>query len=236
MYFANVGWIVLDPTPGRAPAHNTQMAGLAQPQQFGFNDEATQDGNVLPPTTLPAPAPDGGGTGDLTLPDDLFNEPNPDQSTGAAGTDDGGRIDLGSVLRVALIAAGIAGVIALVPLLRWTLRRRRVARIAGDPVARTELAWDDATDALRLVGLDADPSETPAEFARRAIAQHRRVGPVDTLADAVTIVRYADLDDPLEPALTARRASDEIAETCRSQVTTARRWAELFDPRTLNQN
>lgn len=237
VYFAGVGWIVLDPTPGRAPAHNTQMAGLAQPQQFGFNDDAARGPNTITPTTIPAgsgPDPlDGGGFSEL--PDDLFDEQA--QGTPAAdGSSDGGAIDLALLGRILLIVGGVVLIVGAIPALRWILRRRHVARIAADPVARTELAWDDATDALRLVGIVAEPSETPTEFARRAHARAVPVGPVGDLADAVTIVRYADLDDPMAPAQAAQKASTKVAETCRNQVSTTRRWVEALDPRTLSQN
>jgi transglutaminase-like putative cysteine protease len=236
VYFADVGWIVLDPTPGRAPAHNTRIAGLAQPQQFGFNDQAAQGSNTITPTTVPpATGEDPFGGGDFNLGEDIPETEAPD-TTGAAepASDDG--FDFGIVLRGLLIAAGVALIIGAVPALRWLLRRRRVARIAGDPVARTELAWDDATAAMRLIGVVADPAETPTEFARRADHLTVPVGPIEDLADAVTVVRYADLDDAMAPAMTAQQASTRVTEICRNQVSVGRRWADALDPRTISQN
>ncbi|MEO0494913.1 MAG: DUF4129 domain-containing protein, partial [Actinomycetota bacterium] len=115
-------------------------------------------------------------------------------------------------------------------------RRRREARVAGDPLGRTELAWDDATDALRLVGIVAAPAETPVEFASRAMRHHRTVGPVDELASAVTVLRYADPVDPVPVALEARRAATVIAEECRAQVPSTKRWGDALDPRTISLN
>ncbi|MEM9201179.1 MAG: transglutaminaseTgpA domain-containing protein [Actinomycetota bacterium] len=238
VYFADVGWIVLDPTPGRAPAHNTLTSGLAEPQQFGFNDEAAAGTNTITPTTIPPSAgPDQldpgtlGGELDAGPLDDTPAEP-PATTT----SDDGAVIDLALLARVLLAIAGVVVIVGAIPLLRWTLRRRRIARTAGDPSARTELAWDDATDALRLIGVVAEPAETPVEFATRAKTMKVPVGPVDDLADAVTIVRYADLDDAMKPAIAAARASAAVNETCRNQVSTARRWVDAMDPRTLSQN
>ena len=235
VYFAGVGWVVLDPTPGRAPAINTRVAGLASPQQFGFNDEAARGSNLAPPTTAPAAGLDSGADsldfGDLEgldLPDEQAEAP-------AAAGDDGG-IDFGAIGRVLLVLIAIGAVIGAVPALRWILRRRRLARIAGDPIARTELAWDDATSALRMIGVTADPAETPTEFAARAKTKAVPVGPVEELAEAVTIVRYADLDDAMRPALAAQKASARVDEVCRNQVTITRRWAEALDPRTLSRN
>ncbi len=236
VYFAGVGWVVLDPTPGRAPAINTRVAGLASPQQFGFNDDAAQGSNTATPTTLPAPGFEndfnGGDFGALEGLDDL---PADQADTSAPAAEDDG-VDLGAIVRVLAIIAGIGAVLGSVPALRWLLRRRRLARVAGDPVARTELAWDDATTALRLVGVTADPAETPTEFAARAKTRHIPVGPIEELADAVTIVRYADLDDAMKPALTAQKASAQIDEVCRNQITVTKRWAEALDPRTLSRN
>ena len=236
VYFAGVGWVVLDPTPGRAPAHNTQMAGLAQPQQFGFNDEAAQGSNTITPTTLPpATGEDPFGGGDFNLGEEIPETTVPD-TPATATADDGGGIDFGLVLRILLIVGGVGAIVGAIPALRWVLRRRRISRIAGDPVARTELAWDDATDALRLIGVVAEPSETPSEFARRADALTIPVGPVEDLADAVTIVRYADLDDAMAPAVAAQKASVRVAEICRNQVGVTRRFVDALDPRTLSQN
>ncbi|MEM9465841.1 MAG: DUF3488 and transglutaminase-like domain-containing protein [Actinomycetota bacterium] len=236
VYFAGVGWIVLDPTPGRAPAQNTQMAGLARPQQFGFNDEAAQGSNTITPTTLPPATGPGEVSPDFNLPEEFPDAAAPDAGGGTAAADEGGGIDVGLILQVLLVVGGVAAIVGAVPALRWILRRRRIARIAGDPVARTELAWDDATDALRLIGVVADPAETPSEFAHRAHRLTVPVGPVEDLADAVTIIRYADPADAMAPALAAQKASTKITETCRNQVGVTRRWVDALDPRTISQN
>ena len=240
VYFSGVGWIVLDPTPGRSPAHNPLISGYSSEsagQQFGFNDEAARGAGDLAPTTLPpATQPDQFDPGSFDeLDPGLLDELAQDDPTGTAA-EDGGGIDTGLLLRILAAVVGVVAIVGAIPAARWALRRRRLARVAGDPVARTELAWDDAIEALRLVGIVAEPAETPQEFATRAMGRPIAVGPVNELADAVTVLRYADLEDPVPYAVTAQRASATISATCRSQVTTTQRWLDALDPRTLSQN
>ena len=64
----------------------------------------------------------------------------------------------------------------------------------------------------------------------------RPVGPVDDLASAVTVLRYADPADPIPVARDAQQAATAVAERCRSQVTTSKRWSEALDPRTIKFN
>ena len=233
VYFAGVGWVVLDPTPGRAPAINTQLAGLASPQQFGFNDEAARGSNLATPTTLPAPTfegdTDGGDFADI----EGVERPSDDTAPATTAGDNG--TDLGAILPFFAIGAAVLALVGVVPALRWLLRRRRLAQVADDPAARTELAWDDATLALHLIGIDIGAAETPAEFATRAKHGAVPVGPIEELAESVTIVRYADLDDAIKPAVTAQKAAARVDEVCRNQLTVTRRWADALDPRTLSR-
>ena len=97
------------------------------------------------------------------------------------------------------------------------------------------MAWDDATLALRLIGIDIGAAETPTDFATRAKHGAVPVGPIEELAESVTIVRYADLDDAIKPAVTAQKAAARVDEVCRNQLTVPRRWADALDPRTLSR-
>lgn len=236
VYFADVGWVVLDPTPGRAPAHNSDFARLA-PAQLGENDAGNR--GLEPdstPTTLPAPRPEAGPStpeAGPNLPDEI--DPGTGDTETAAG-DGGGGADLGLLTRLLAAVVGVGAILGAVPALRLLARRRREHKVAADPVGRTELAWDDATDALRLVGLIPAPAETPREFARRAMDHPRSVGPVDDLASAVTVLRYADPADPIPVAREAQQAATAVAERCRAQVTTSKRWSEALDPRTIKFN
>jgi len=237
VFFADAGWVVLDPTPGRAPAHNQSFARLAA-AQLGENDAGNRDlGDGPTPTTLPAPTPTGGpnaapGAPDRPEPepDDLLAEPT---SAGTTADDHGGGRDWSPLLRLGAAIGGVVAIVGAVPFIRVVARRRRGMRVANDPVGRSELAWDDATDALRLVGIVASPAETPMEFASRAMQHHRAVGPVDELAAAVTTLRYAKLSDPNSVSHEAERAATTVADRCRAQVPGRKRWSDAIDPRTI---
>ena len=240
VFFADVGWVVLDPTPGRAPAHNQSFARLA-PAQLGENDAGNRElGDGLVPTTLPAPTPTGGTNAAPSAPDQP--EPDPDDLLAApAGTgtmpgdQDDGR-DWSLLLRLVAAIGGVAAIVGVVPLVHIVSRWRRGMRVADDPVGRSELAWDDATAALRLIGIVPSPAETPMEFASRALQHHRAVGPVDELAVAITTLRYAKLSDPNSVSHEAERAATAVAERCRAQVSGSKRWSDAIDPRTISLN
>ena len=240
VFFADVGWVVLDPTPGRAPAHNQSFARLA-PAQLGENDAGNRElGDGLVPTTLPAPTPTGGTNAAPSAPDQP--EPDPDDllaepaGTGTMpGDQDDGR-DWSLLLRLVAAIGGVAAIVGVVPLVRIVSRWRRGMRVADDPVGRSELAWDDATAALRLIGIVPSPAETPMEFASRALQHHRAVGPVDELAVAITTLRYAKLSDPNSVSHEAERAATAVAERCRAQVSGSKRWSDAIDPRTISLN
>lgn len=240
VFFADVGWVVLDPTPGRAPAHNQSFARLA-PAQLGENDAGNRElGDGSAPTTLPAPTPTGGTNAAPSVPDQP--EPGPDdllaEPAGMGsmpGDQDDGR-DWSPLLRLVAAIGGVIAIVGAVPLVRIVSRRRRGMRVADDPVGRSELAWDDATAALRLIGIVPSPAETPMEFASRALQHHRPVGPVDELAVAITTLRYAKLSDPISVSHEAERAATAVAEQCRAQVSSSTRWSDAIDPRTITMN
>lgn len=236
VYFGGVGWVVFDPTPGRAPAGDADITGQA-PAQLYENDEGNRGGEAAPPTTVPPDvSPSGGPIPDGAVPDNLFDEfdpATPDDAVAAAEPETG----VPAIwLRLMLAAGGVAVILGAVPALRFALRRRRLARVATDPVGRSEYAWDEAAAALRLIGIEPDPTETPREFADRTLRTPRAVGPVDELADAVTVLRYAQPADPIPHAVRAQEAASAIATTCRDQVSWSRRVGEALDPRTLSQN
>ncbi|MCH1451645.1 MAG: hypothetical protein L7U66_07560, partial [Acidimicrobiales bacterium] len=166
-------------------------------------------------------------------PDDLLAEPAGAGTT--AGDQDDGR-DWSLLLRLVAAIGGVAAIVGAVPLVRIVSRRRRGMQVADDPVGRSELAWDDATAALRLIGIVPSPAETPMEFASRALQHHRAVGPVEELAAAVTTLRYAKLSDPTSVSHEAERAATAVAERCRAQVSGSRRWSDAIDPRTISLN
>lgn len=228
VYFADTGWIVFDPTPGRARPHDADVTGLAAPAQAG--DEPTDP--VAPPTsvTVPAPEPSSAPTP---------RPPAADDAPAPASTEPGGAADTAGSWRYAAWALGLVAIVgaavAVTPGVRWIRRRRRLGRVAADPVGRGELAWDDALDALRLVGLTPGREQTPWEFAGDVARDRRAVGPMPDLAEAVTQLRYAPLDDPVAPVQAAATASAEVVRTCHHLVGPRRVWLDAIDPRTLTR-
>lgn len=234
VYFAGVGWVIFDPTPGRSRGLDGDVTGLDTPQQTGPQDipgnvdptatttteapidpDPDVDGDQLPPrrptTTLPALGGAGGGTGD-----------------GSGDGDVGGRL-----LTVAGWSAGLVALIALVPTVQYLRRRRRLALVAADPTGRGEIAWDDALGALRLVGAIPSPTQTPHEFASDVESMRRDCGPVRLLADQITRLRYSDGADAVEIAVAAQGTAAEIVRQCRGQISRARLIGDMLDPRTL---
>jgi hypothetical protein len=234
VYFADVGWVSFDPTPGRAGPGNITGLPTAQANE---GDEVNHAPNttvpepVTPTTRLDPALPPRGDTppdrGDPSPTDSL-----PSDTTAAA--DDGGdgfpRPLL--VAGIALLTLGAAA--TTVPIARQLLRRRALARVAADPVGRGELAWDDAIDALRLIDIRHRASETPIEFAARVASRSRfDVGPVDELARRVTLLRYGAGVDAVQMAVGAQRAAAEIRGTCQEVAGPRRVFTDAFDPRFL---
>ncbi|MDW3218528.1 MAG: DUF3488 and transglutaminase-like domain-containing protein [Acidimicrobiales bacterium] len=232
VYFADVGWIIFDPTPGRSRGHDGDITQLPTPQQFPANEQG--DEILPPPTDLPPEPSVAPGPGDPTpqnpSPNSQDDIPAEDEEVVVgAPTDDGG----GPWSQVLIGLVVVAAVLAFVPAAQALRRRRRLAAVAADPVGRGEMAWDDAVVALRLIGLEPRPHQTPHEFASTVARSTRDVGPLRDLADQVTTLRYADGDDAVPHALAAQDAAAVIVQRCRTIVGTPRVVREALDPRSL---
>ncbi len=229
VYFAGVGWVVFDPTPGRAPAHGTAITGL-DAAQLGENDSMNQtdDQVVAPPNTM-APIqptePDFGSFDNEVVPTTV--------APAGSGSSNDSSFPIGVLLRAMFVLAVLASLVASVPLLRHLLRRRRLHRVAADPLGRAELAWDDAAGALALLEIAQAPAETLIEFTKRVRKHRATVGPLDTLATELSILRYAVSPDPISHALEAQRSAAEVVKSCRASRTLTQLFVDAIDPRTL---
>jgi transglutaminase-like putative cysteine protease len=151
LYFAGVGWVPFEPTPGRGLPGAEAYTHVA-PDQVDPNE------NVVP-TTVPSPATTGSvaprpGTDD-PLPE--FFDPN-------AGGD-----GLSATQMVALALALVVGTWFLgVPTVAGLRRARNRHRSHGQPDLEVTDAWDDSVRALALLDLVPHGAETPTEFASRA--------------------------------------------------------------------
>ena len=241
VYFAGVGWIVFEPTPGRSRPHDSDITGHTDARQYPGNREdalleSTPDATPAGTSNgarqaVPAPRPTTPGVNSDTSP---ISEPR----SGA----------IRDVLRLVLIAvAGIGALAAITPAVRATRRRRRLPRGATDPIRRAEMAWDDAIRALRLLGLSPKRHQTPLEFASETERFRSDLGPIYQLAANVTALRYsdaartdsADRDDLShannvnELALAAKGASAHIVDRCHTLAGLRRVALAALDPRTL---
>ncbi len=227
VYFAGVGWVVFDPTPGRNRPHDGDITGIAEPQQYPAN----QLGTVPPTTTTPDL--------DRTDPDNTLPAPRPTAPDLEFTPDDGGgggdrRIPTGVWILLGIIVT-LALLVAATPATRTVRRRRRLSRVAADAVGRGELAWDDAVAALALVHLHPEPGDTLLEFCTRLGRSRLNVGPIEELAHHLTRLRYAALDDDAAVihARGAQEAAAGVVGTCRRLAGRGTVLRSQIDPRTL---
>lgn len=240
VYFEGVGWILFEPTPGRARPHDSDITGQLQPQQY---DDLNADG-ALSPTLDAAPLPQGTNPVGSVAP-----SPTAPQDTAATtppATSPSSRTF--EVVVAVLIALAVVAVLAtLVATIKAMRRRKRRLRAADDPGGRAELAWDDALRALRLIGVSPKGHQTPLEFAAKTQRQRDDLGPLAELAASVTTLRYsatapADLDDAdseahgnfqRELALRAKECSAQVVDRGHALAGIRRVVVAAIDPRTL---
>jgi len=223
VYIAGKGWVIFDPTPGRAPPHAQQYTGLVE-------EQATDNGTTETVPTTAAVAPTASqGTTTTTAP----ARTNATSAPSAAAKEPsfwstsrfGGRFLVGSGVLVALAAAYLA----VVPLLGAAHRRRRRQR-AVEPGDRVRLAWQESIEATQLVGVAPARAETPAEFGRRA---KDAIGADEfpRLAALVTEADYSPAGVDEAGAQQALAISDGVTSSVRARSTRQQRWRAALDPR-----
>lgn len=158
LYFANVGWVRFEPTPGRGTV--PEFAPLA------VDDPATPNVDESVPAVVP--------TSTATVAPDLPAEKTPvDPDPQAAGP---------ASSTVAnpwwIFAMGGLAVVLLVPALaRAVQRTRRFARVSA---GSAETAWDELRDTADDLGLKTDRGLTPRQL-RDDLRQHLSRSGVDAL-------------------------------------------------------
>lgn len=240
VHLGEAGWIIFEPTPGRSRPRDGDVTGLGGAMQHSSNDSPT-------PAYSVAGADGAGAVGGGS-----FGPPVPRPgaadvaSETASASDSGGTSLLFSVSRAALIVvAGAVAAAAATPAVKALRRRRRLLRAADDPVLRGEIAWDDAVEALRLVGLRPSEAQTPLEVASAAERFGVDPGPLEDLAAALTVLRYSDTscrastgrdgrsgpDSATESALVAKEASARVVDRCQRLAGLRRVTLAAIDPR-----
>jgi hypothetical protein len=220
VYLAGFGWMPFEPTPGRGAPGAESYTGVAPDQTSPLETTATTTATTAPAATAP------------TIPAGQEPAAN-DVSTGTGAATSGGGGWWTEAATIAALVLGLAAlyvvVVAVGVFVRPRLRRRRAGR---DPTARTRAAWADANDALADLGVEADPSETPVEFAHRAVtrvevAHERHLA----LAEATTEADYGEGGVSVAVADRATADARAVAAEARRRRSWGRRWKRLLDPR-----
>jgi len=237
VYFAGTGWVRFEPTPGRgAPgdfAVTGQVADQAGPgpdPAAAGADQGLETGEAPGSPDPAAPEVAGASGDDPEAGSGLARQPAPSADSGAESSEGSRLLSGGLLAALALVALGsAAGSVPLLKRLQW---RRHRDRLADDPAGLVDFWWTNALEALTLVQLDARPSETPQELARRVVSVRPAVGPIQELAVIATHGRYAGET----PSLMATRAGvvgSLVVGACRRQASLLSRLAFAVDPSTL---
>ncbi|MGH3446417.1 MAG: transglutaminaseTgpA domain-containing protein [Nocardioidaceae bacterium] len=140
LYFAGVGWVRFEPTPGNG-AHVPGYAPIL----------------ATPPTTTPTGPSTSNPAGAGRLPGERAQDQQPGATTPAATP---GKGSSGSGAVVLLVVICLLVLLLLPAMLRRAVRRSRLARPGGD-VTSAELAWVELRDSLRDFRLSWTGSMSP---------------------------------------------------------------------------
>jgi transglutaminase-like putative cysteine protease len=171
LYFAGVGWVPFEPTPGRGtvPEYATPVSSTVTGQPAPA---------AAPSIAPPQAAADGLGPGA--------------QETGAPAEED----PTGIVGRVVLVTIGVLLLLLVPAVWRWVRRRRRRAALATGR-ANASAAWQELADTITDHGGSAPDTLTARELAsnigtRRGVADTpEAVRALDRLLEATERTRYA---------------------------------------------
>ncbi len=237
VYFAGTGWVRFEPTPGRgAPGdfavtgHVADQAGPGTDAAAAGSDQGLETGEAPGSPGSAAPEVAGAPGDDPEAGSGLARRSAPSADPAAGASESPRRLSPALLAGLALVALGSAA--ALVPLLKRLQWRRHRDRLAGDPAGLIDFWWANALEALALVQLDARPSETPQELARRVVSVRPAMGPIQELALIATHGRYAG-ETPSLMAVRAGVVGSLVVGACRRQASLPSRLASAVDPSTL---
>ena len=225
VYFADLGWVAFEPTPGRgAPdaLHNTAPAA---------QDSLVQPDNPGQPTTTTTRAPGTPGLGAAPL-DFEAGLGIPEQGEGLATP-----VVVESGVPVWLVAAVAATIAYLVGVPTWhRLRRARRRQRAAGPRAMIDAAWANAAESIELAtGLVRPPAVTRVAWATQLRGDTRVPG--DRLGELAAIVTRARYDTTHEPTVEDIAAANDAAAAVTRHVYQrlgwGPRWRAELDPRRL---
>ncbi|MDQ1555122.1 MAG: hypothetical protein QOI02_124 [Actinomycetota bacterium] len=165
LYFAGVGWVRFEPTPGRGIVPNFPAAPVDDPSTPNV-DESTA---VPTPATTTAPPT-------TAVPGDANNDP---QSTAGSSKS-------GSTAPLGLLALSLVLLVLLVPAAtREVIRRRRFGAIRRGECPATQ-AWTEIAETARDLGYAVSVASTPRDLAEELEYAAALAGPA---RDAILLLR-----------------------------------------------
>jgi transglutaminase-like putative cysteine protease len=227
VYFSGLGWVPLEPTPGRGA---NAPGGTGDPTQRPQESATAATPETTTPTTAPGatPPPSLGSPqadqDDISLGQDASTSTRPRSSVGQF------------FVALAFVAAALAilALLAIIVLIVLAVRRTWRRRHADDPRARVLGAWAQALDHLADAGVERKPSATPLEFALRHAPAHGAgaAGPaLMELAQLQTAALFAPDPPTADDADRAWVQVDAIDGALSHAISPLARWRRRLDPR-----
>jgi transglutaminase-like putative cysteine protease len=231
VYFADVGWVPFEPTPG------SQLPGTS-----AYTGHTGSAAPVTPSAPAPAASqkPAAGATPARISKAERLTAPSLRAATVTAPT--GAPVGQWIGLTFAALVVGVGlwiGAGATGRRLRWNRRRRRSS--GGAPALGVLVAWEEVAETLAWWRLERAPEETITEFAGRAARRLRqllgRTAPtasmVEELAALAERSRYAPAGTAAtgEQAVRARALADQVTARLATSASSGRRLRRIADPR-----
>ena len=213
VWFDGIGWVAFEPTTGRGAPNAEGYTGLPPRQDTSATADDVDNGELTPPTTLPAVPGDESG---LEIPDFSDLPPNDGGSTGGAtpGADStGSGVPWGWMVVATILAIVVAG--------PWLLRFARRHRSPHSVELQVATAWHRATAAVAAAGVPVRSSDTPLEVAASTARHFPLVTrPMSSLAGIVTEATYG---------AEGTSGYDTASAHGTSTISDCRNWAKQID-------
>ena len=236
VYFAGIGWLSFDPTPGRGDPNAASYTGITNPGQASPSDHNTSvtSTTVVPPVTTPSVAATA-----TTVPA-APNTSTPGKLPVVAATPPGSH-GPGPWLGGVSLVAGVVALCAAVLLFsaRRNERRRRSRRAhAGSPAEEVLVAWAEVVEAWTASHVVRRSAETHSDFGERLelhLTATRTPGvPPDTarqLAELSTIAAWQGAAIRADQAEQSRNAALALCDAATRELTGFKRFLLRVDPR-----
>jgi transglutaminase-like putative cysteine protease len=231
VYLDGFGWVIVDPTPTRAPPGAENWLGISPGQDTApGGDVAGTPGAADAGSGQPSSPPPGGASGD-----EQRGSPDPSRNQTENLADDEDDTGVSRSMRIAalVVALGALAYLLLVPAAIGTQRALRHRR-AQRPADRVRLAWRDAIDRAAAAGTPLPPSLTVTEAAERLTAAVPGAAvAVHQIAAAMEHITYAEVVPSADEAERVMAARDAIVDEVRRREPLVGRVARFLDVREL---